>query len=115
MSAEAGWNTNLGMFEYIPNLEKYDNKTAFQIAKTLTNSKVFDNYYTKCQGLATKIEEKAIKDLSKNNLPTNRGNIEKYAITELLRKKYSRPLKELAFDIAVLTKEQQKLLKTKKK
>ena len=115
MSADAGWGTNLGMFDYIPNLEKYDNKIAGQIAKTLTKSKVFDNYYNKCQSLAAKIEAKAIKNLSKNNLPTNRGNIEKYAINEILRKKYSRPLKELSFDIAVLTKEQQKLLKTTKK
>ena len=35
---------------------------------------------------AAKIEAKAIKNLSKNNLPTNRGNIEKYAINEILRK-----------------------------
>ena len=54
MSADAGWGTNLGMFDYIPNLEKYDNEIARQIAKTLTKSKVFDNYYNKCQSLQQK-------------------------------------------------------------
>lgn len=103
---DAGWNTNLGMFDYIPDLEKYDNKVASQVAETLTNSKAFDNYYNKCQNLAKKIEAKAIKDLTKNQKDfIGRGTVEEYAIKELLNKKYSKPLKNLAFNIAVLTEE----------
>lgn len=103
------------MFDYIPDLEKYDNKIATQIAETLTNSKVFDNYYDKCKSFAKKIEDKAIKALTLKELPIKRGNIEKYAISEILNKKYSKSIKNLAFNIAVLTKEQQRLLKTSSK
>ncbi len=113
---DAGWNTNLGMFDYIPDLEKYDNKVASQVAETLTNSKAFDNYYNKCQNLAKKIEAKAIENLTKNQKDfIGRGTVEEYAIKELLNKKYSKPLKNLAFNIAVLTEEQQKLLKSSSK
>lgn len=112
---DAGWNTNLGMFDYIPDLEKYDNKVASQVAETLTNSKAFDNYYNKCQNLAKKIEAKAIKDLTINNISPKRGEIEKYAINNLIAKKYSKSLKDIGFNIAILTKEQQKLLKTNTK
>lgn len=103
------------MFDYIPDLEKYDNKVASQVAETLTNSKTFDNYYNKCQNLAKKIEAKAIKDLTINNISPKRGEIEKYAINNLITKKYSKSLKDIGFNIAILTKEQQKLLKTNTK
>lgn len=113
---DAGWNTNLGMFDYLPNLEKYDNKIASQVAETLTNSKVFDNYYNRCKDFAKKIEEKAVKDLTiRQSGNIGRGTIEQYAIRDVLNKKYSKSLRNLAFDIAVLTKEQQRLLKSTSK
>lgn len=112
LKPDAGWGTNLGMFDYIPDLEKYDYHTAGNTLKALVNSRAFDKYYDRCSELAEKIEKKAVSDLAKAGKTATKGNIQAYAVKTLLYKKYSNLIKNTSFDIAILNNQQKKLLKT---
>ncbi|MGN0014015.1 MAG: phage minor head protein [Candidatus Gastranaerophilaceae bacterium] len=112
LKPDAGWATNLGLFDYIPDLEKYNYDIASRTADVFVNSKVFNRFCNRCSILAKKIEEKAVSDLTKNNQKLTTGAIQNYAVKNLLNKKYSNLIKKTTFDIAVLNEEQKNLLKT---
>lgn len=114
LKPDAGWGTNLGMFDYIPDMEKYNYEIASRTTDVFVNSKVFDRFYNRCSNLAEKFEEKAISKLTENGQKITTGAIQNCAVNDFLRKKYSNLMKNTDFSIAILSEEQKKLLKTSK-